>query len=299
VTIGDLAATASALPFMSAERIVLVRGLLGRLDPRAEESERKEMADALVAYLGAVPPTTRLILTDGPLSAANPVLKWAQARATDPTVALRQFEAPKPAAVPQWLAQRARARGGSIEPRAAQALADALDREGKVDLRRAESELEKLLVYADDRSVTEGDVRELVTSIGLESIFTLMDALADRNGRVATSLLAKFVDAGEPPLRILALVARQVRLLAMTRFLTDRGASVSELNAALGVPPFVVQKLQRQARRFSTPLLVAALRRLAQIDADIKTGKAEATLALDLFVCELCGPRERAKQPVA
>jgi DNA polymerase-3 subunit delta len=128
----------------------------------------------------------------------------------------------------------------------------------------------------------------------MESIFALMDALADRNGRLATSLLFKFLDTGEPPLRLLALFARQIRLLVIARTLLDLGAPAAEWNKRLGVPPFVVQKLQRQARKFSRPFLASAMRRLAQIDEDIKTGRVDAALALEQFVCDVCGPLVRA-----
>jgi DNA polymerase III delta subunit len=59
------------------------------------------------------------------------------------------------------------------------------------------------------------------------------------------------------------------------------------------VAPFVARKVERQAQRFALPFLTLAVRRLAAMDSDIKTGEIEASLALDLFVSSMCGPSDR------
>jgi DNA polymerase III delta subunit len=63
------------------------------------------------------------------------------------------------------------------------------------------------------------------------------------------------------------------------------------LESRLPVAPFLVRKLTGQARRFTTLFLEGALRRLLEMDVEIKTGKIDAALALDLFVAEVCAGR--------
>lgn len=299
LTVGELEGAASAMPFLGDRRLVIVEGLLARCNPRGEEAAGKDFAAALTRYLPRVPDTTRLVFADTKLHGNNPVLKWAaKSAASGAEIVLRLFEAPKVAALPAWLRKRAVTRGGSMDPTGAAALAEALNREGTVDLRLADSELEKLLTYAGDRAVTQADVRLLVSPIGLDSIFELMDSMADRNGAKATGALHRYLEAGEPPLRILALVARQVRLLTMTRGLADAGAGPRDFAARLPVPSFVVPKLQRQARRFTMTTLTEAVTGLAALDAAIKTGRIDAELALDVFVCAICsGERPYAPRP--
>jgi DNA polymerase-3 subunit delta len=300
LSIGELEAAASAAPFLGDRRLVIVDNLLARCNPRGDEPAGKDFVSSCLAYLPRVPDTTRLVFADAKLHANNAVLKWAlKAAQGDPDVIVRAFDAPKTAALPAWLRQRAQARGGAIDPAAATALAEALNQEGTVNLRLADSELEKLLTYANDRAVAIEDVRELVAPIGLDSIFELMEAMADRNGPRATGLLHRYLESGEPPLRIMALVARQVRLLTITRGLVDAGAGPQEFAARLPVPGFVVPKLQRQARRFSLHTLTDAVAGLAALDEAIKTGQIEAGLALDVFVCALCaGQRPYAPPPL-
>ncbi len=299
LTVGELEGAASAMPFLGDRRLVIVEGLLARCNPKGEEAAGKDFAAALTTYLPRVPDTTRLVFADAKLHGNNPVLKWAgKAAASGSEIVVRLFESPKVAALPAWLRKRAGTRGGSLDPAAASALAEAQNPDGTDDLRLADSELEKLLTYAADRAVTEADVRLLVAPIGLDSIFELMDAMADRNGAKATGALHRYLDAGEPPLRILALVARQVRLLTLTRGLADAGAGPRDYAARLPVPSFVVPKLQRQARRFTMATLIEAVSGLAALDAAIKTGRIDAGLALDVFVCALCsGERPYAPRP--
>jgi DNA polymerase III subunit delta len=290
LTVGALQSVCDALPFLGDRRLVVVTDLL------AQTTGRKELADALIAYLPHMPATTLLVLVEGSLAVNHRLLRWieqwrsAQPR-PDEAAVVRRFEAPRPERVPGWLDRRARDAGGAIEPAAAQALAVALTRDGDVDLYRAASEVEKLLVHAGDRPVTAADVAALVTPITQDSVFRLMDALAERDGRTAATLLHRFLGSGEAPLRLLALMARQFRLVIHARALLDGGTSPGALAAPLGVPPFVAGKLAVQARRFTVPALEAAHRRLLDIDTAIKTGRTDPVVALDLFIAEICPPR--------
>ncbi len=296
-SIADLQAVADALPFMGERRLVVVRGLLQRCGGRGKQNRR--LAEALTSYLENVPATTRLVFAEGELTKGNRVLKWAiewrkEQPAPDETVLIREYPAPSARSLPRWLKTEAERRGGAIAPDAAQLLAEALTREGHVDLRLADSELQKLLTYAGDRPVAAADVQLVVTPVSLESIFELVDALGSRDGPTAATLLHRYLELDEPPLRILAMIVRQFRLLTSTRAMLDAGVPQAEMAKRLPVPPFVVRKLTRQANRFTMDSLGIALRRLRDIDTDIKTGQIDPVLALDLFVASVCGTASRS-----
>jgi len=290
----ELKTAAETLPFMGERRLVVVHGLLGRCNPRGGEGQGKALSEALVEWLADLPATTRLVFVDDALHANNPVLKWATRwrgaqPVPDAAAVIREFSPPKPDQLPRWLVGRAAQRGGKLEPAAAVALSEALIRDGVVDLRLADNELEKLLTFAGDRPVAPADVEQLTVAVSLESVFRLIDALAERNGPAASTLLHQFLVAGEPPLRLLALASRQFRLLLQARTLLDGGAPTHDLGGRLAVPPFVARKLIGQSRRFSIAFLESALKRLLDIDAEIKTGRMDGVLALDLFVAGVCG----------
>lgn len=291
-TVGTVQSSADAMPFLGDRRLVLVRGMLERCNPRSKGG--KALAESLIAYLPNVPPTTRLVFHDGVLSPKNPVAIWAEAHKASShgggdEVVVRAFESPKAVRLPGWLAKRAEGSGGRIEPAAAIALADTLTRDGQVDLRYASCELEKLLTYAGDRPVTVEDVEAIITPVSLDSVFRLVDALAARNGPTAVTLLHRFLDEGEHPLRLMALITRQFRLITRARMMREAGLSERDLQGRLPVAPFVARKVSGQARRFSSQTLSSALRSLVDAEEGIKTGRVDAVMALDLFVAQLCG----------
>lgn len=298
LTLNELRTAADALPFMSERRLVVVDGLVGRCNPRGGDrgEGRKALAEGLKDYLPAIPPSTRLVLVEGRLEKDNPVLRWATAwLAAQPTpddaAVVRAFDPPAVNALPRWIQARAKAVGGTIGPDAAAALAEALTRDGQINLRMAAGEVEKLLTYADGRTVTADDVGLLVTSIRLDSVFRLIDALGERDRRKAVAHLRELQAEGEAPLRLLALIVRQFRQLHHALALLDAGTAPGELPRRIGVPPFVAKKLGGQARRFGRPVLEQVLARLLAIDEGIKTGAADGPLALELFVVEVCsGP---------
>jgi len=294
LTVAELAAAANTVPFLGSRRLVVVQGLLGRCNPTGAGPGAKALAAEVGAYLPTVPDTTRLVFSDDRLAKGNPILKaLAKAAKEDKTVVVRQFDAPKAAVLPRWLVRRSEAKGGSIARDAAVALAEALNQEGTIDLRLADQELNKLLTYSAGTPITVEAVRLLVAPVATESIFAFVDALAERRGPRAITLLHEFLDAGETPLRLLALIARQIRLLALTKGMVDDGRDAAAIQSALPVPAFVARKLLGQSRRFSLSYLTMALKRLAEIDAGIKTGRTEPVVALDLFVAAICGTHSR------
>ncbi len=53
--------------------------------------------------------------------------------------------------------------------------------------------------------------------------------------------------------------------------------------------PFVAEKFTKQARLFTLDELETIYRRLQRYDADMKIGRIDAELALDLFVAQVTG----------
>ena len=290
VTLAELRYAADSVPFLADKRLVVVEGLLSRLsagrgrgsDDGEPSGAAKEFQAALLEYLPQAPESTRLVFVESRmLPASNPALKLAAAQ---PGKTILAFDLPKNVA--GWIDKRVKHHGGAIEAKAAAKLAQLIGG----DLRRLDSEIQKLVTYVNAaRPIREEDVMRLVPASIEASVFDLVDALGRREGRRAMRELHRLLDLGESPLGLLAMIARQFRLLIQVKELQAMSVPAPEMAKALGQHPFVVEKIGQQTRNFSLEQLERIHAHLLDLDVSIKTGEVSDALALDLLVAELAG----------
>jgi DNA polymerase-3 subunit delta len=286
VTLGELQHACGSVPFMADRRLVIVEGLLTRLESKAKEGAlpawQKEYLEELTQYLQRLPETTRLIFVeDRSISKNNPVLRLALA---DERGHVKEFNSPQGRALNRWIEERVRKKGGQINPAAVETLAAFVGN----DLRLLDQETEKLIAYADwARPISEDDVRLLVSYVREANVFDMVDALGQRDGQQAAKLLHQLLDEGEHPLALLGMIVRQFRIMIQVKELNGQGLNQQEIAARLKLHRFVVKKAVRQAMNFSMEQLEAIYRKLLETDVAIKTGQMDDVLALDMLVVGL------------
>ncbi len=294
------------LPFLAERRLVIVENLLARLSgqgkrqdktsqPDVEEAESSEadepsadlrgQAKAFLAYLAQVPASTELVLMEAD-SASGAGLRKIQELARGGQARIVLCEKPRKNELPDWIRNRARLRGIKLDAAAVQDLADFVGD----DLRQLDQELVKLGDYAAGRTVTRNDVRALVSATRAANVFELVDALGLGDGPTAGRLMyrALHID-GEPPLRLLAMIARQYRLLIQVKALQAQGARPPEIAQALNLGEWAVPRFIGQAHRHTFDRLERAMERILAADEAIKTGRLTDHEALDVLLAELIG----------
>ena len=277
LSLAELEHACGAVPFMAEKRLVIVEGLLSRLNAQ----KQKDRLEALVAYVKRLPETTRLVFVEEKaLRASHPLLKLAQ---EDELGYAKRFEAPQARSLPRWIEKQARRYDGGIEPRAAAHLATLVGG----DLRLLDQEIRKLVAYADDRPITREDVETLVPYAQEAVIFDMVDALGQRDGQTAAQTLHRLLDEGEHPLGLMGMIVRQFRLLIQVKELKATGADAAAISKRLGLHPFPTRKLYGQATHFTADQLETVYRHLLETDVAIKTGQVEPVVALDLLIAGL------------
>lgn len=290
--LSELMAACEAMPFLSDRRLVLVRGLLGRSGStgagESRRGARTDHDDALATYLARVPTSTDLVFLEPNPPPKGALLRAIERLAADGRAAIVSDAPMDERAALDWTRRRAVGRGGRIDPDAAMALIAAVG----PDPRAIDRELEKLLLWAADRSVATTDVSALVTSADSVRVFELVDAIGNRNARGAVHAWRTLRHAGEDPHRLLALVARQFRLLIQAAELAlGRGANAAQV---LGLPPRVASGLMAQARRWSIADLEAVQACLVELDHESKTGGLDLEASLEALIAELVSGRGQA-----
>jgi DNA polymerase-3 subunit delta len=235
----------------------------------------------LVEAIPQFPDSTVLVFIDAALSDRNPLLRALSEHAT-----IHRENAPTGANLDRWIKQAAEQKGASIAPPAIRALSDMVGN----DLWALDRELEKLALYAGNRGINESDARTLVSHAQETNIFTAVDAIVDGRPGEAHRLLAQLMDEGREPQYLIAMIERQLRLIALARDLSDRSVAPAEMGRRMGTSSdFVVRKTLGQARRTPLSDISRMYQRVLRSDLDIKTGRLDPAVSLELLVADLTG----------
>ena len=96
------------------------------------------------------------------------------------------------------------------------------------------------------------------------------------------------LDDREPPLRLLAMVARQLRIVARMREALSEGLRPQDAAKRAGAPPFKAADLTESARRFTADSLGDAFTLIAETDRALKGSKRPPDVILQDAVLQLC-----------
>lgn len=146
------------------------------------------------------------------------------------------------------------------------------------DLWRLRNEVIKLSSYKVNKVINADDVKLLVKPKIDSDIFKTVEALASKNKKLALGLLQKHIENGDHPLYLLSMIAYQFRNLLIIK--QARGTKT-------GLHPFVVQKTMPLCAKFSLEDLKKIYWKIFEMDTDIKTGKIDPELAIDMLVAEI------------
>lgn len=297
-TLAALRQHADALPFLAERRMVVVHGLIGRLQgqggprrpgrarrgpPKSEQTPEGGDLQALLAYLPAIPQETSVVLVEG----GGVQIKDVAEAIPRSRGLVREFR--RVWDVAGWIRTRAGTQGVDIDESAVRQLALL----GGEDLRRLDNELQKLAAYVAGGRVTRAEVQELVVGRDI-AIWALLDALAERRRDGALNALRRLYAQGEPPEALLGrdvaplyrrlLLAKELQLLPR-----DERARTEPAAVGLNPNPKVLDKLFQQVAGFDSAELEAALETLLDLDRQIKTGETGAETSLELAIVKLCG----------
>lgn len=270
----------STIPFLGQKRMVIVEGLLSRFESKRKETKPEgEDWQALADYIDEMPSTTVLILLDGPVSRANPLLKKLTAKAS-----VEEFPQFKGVRLQHWIQTRINYQGGSISPKATELLS-AFSGE---NLWIVANEIDKLLAYTNGRRIEERDV-QLLTSYSREAnVFTMTDALIEKRPAIAIKMLHQLMNEGAAVTYLLFMITNQVRLMIRAKDLVKQRIPAADIAANLGLSPkYPMDKLLRQSASYEDSRLIEVYQKLLDTDVSIKTGKQKDSLALDLLLAEL------------
>jgi DNA polymerase-3 subunit delta len=152
------------------------------------------------------------------------------------------------------------------------------------DLWQIKNEIQKLCNYKQNKMIEEEDVKLLVRPKIENDIFKTIECVALKNKKQALELISKHIEKGDHPLQLLSMIIYQFKVLLIIKDLIIKKLSYGQIVKKSGLHPFVVQKNYHLCSQFSFEDLKKIYNKIFQIDADIKTGKIDSELALELLI---------------
>jgi DNA polymerase-3 subunit delta len=173
--------------------------------------------------------------------------------------------------------------------RIADAAVQLLVQEQENDLQMFSGEIDKLCTYVGDREeISHADVQELCQASRHLSLFTLSDAIGTRQIPQALEVIERLLQQGEPPLVILGMIIRQLRLLWSVKQLLQQRHDLNRIAKTLGLPQYVCRQLITQSQRFSTARLRQLYGVAVEADLAFKTSNKTPRSILEGMILALC-----------
>ena len=281
VTYAELKEAVSALPVFSDKRLIILKNSR-LLSTTMKKNKSGITEEQLIQVLNNLNPTScLLILAEGNVDKRKKTYKLIAEQGE-----VLEFLPLKGRQLLMWLKSFFEENGKKITKEAAELLLDSCAN----SLTQLAQEAEKLILYAQEMDIIDQEIVSRLTSrTNQETIFKLIDSVAEKDAKSAFYSLRAILDNNEPPLKILFMLTKQFRLILQVKVLSEQGKPPKALADILNLSPFVIRNCLQQSRKYSLKELRQIFQLLLAADNAIKTGKYEPRLSLELLVAELVG----------
>ncbi|OPA78375.1 DNA polymerase III subunit delta [Paenibacillus selenitireducens] len=272
---------AQTLPFLVPRKLIIVRDPSLFIAGGKESAKIEHRVENLIAYLNSPAEYSVIVfIAQGEkLDERKKVVKAVKEKG-----ALISFMPLSAEELLQWVAKQAEQHACSLAP----GVAELLVNYAGTHLQTLSAEINKLSLYVGQGGMIDQEtVKSLVVRNTEQNIFALIEEIANLRVDRALSIMYDLLKQREEPIKILALIARQFRIMLQVKELTRQSYSQQQIASQVGLHPYVVKLAGEQARKFEGERLASILSSIAELDYEMKTGKKEKVLGLELFLLRL------------
>lgn len=150
------------------------------------------------------------------------------------------------------------------------------------DTQRLENNIKKLYLLELNKKIEKEDVRNVIVDTLEDDIWKLLDEMNKTEGQ-PLKILERILNQKIDPKYIFPMIARNMRLITMTKYLTVHHYKYSEIASIVGVPPFTVKTLIEASEKYDWDKIMSKYEKLCNLDYEIKVGRIDPKLGLTLF----------------
>ena len=270
VAIGE----AESVPFWGDRKVVILQR------PTFLTSEKDKVDHQIKGfenYLNEPVPFTILVIVAGvdKLDARKKISKLVQKNAV-----VIDATAPNEQSLLRWLSERATALNMDYEPAAMQELMVLTN----FQLSVAIQELEKIALFVNDGLMTVQIVEDMVVRSLEQNVFQLTEKVVNKETGKALRIYQDLIKQKEEPIKILALLISQFRLMNQVKIMKKKGYSDPEMARTLKVHPYRAKLAAQSVRNIDLIHLQTALAALAKADFELKTGRGLPGQKVEWFI---------------
>ncbi|MBR2275532.1 MAG: DNA polymerase III subunit delta [Lachnospiraceae bacterium] len=272
VPVGEVIDFANTMPFLADKRVVFL-----------EETNLFESAnDELAEFIAGVPADSCLIFVQSKADQRGKLFKAIQKNGR-----VVFFKRPSPALIEKWILTKISQAGLKIRQSALTRFLEQVP----PDMQSMSLELEKLCAYClDKEEITTEDIGAICQVRTEDRIYEMLDRIVLRRKSEALEVYYELLTLKEPPMKILSLIGRQFSELMMVKSMKSEGFTRDQIREKTGLRDFVIKKSIQNGSRYSMEELTRILARCAMYEEDVKVGRMNDVMSVELLIEELVNP---------
>ncbi|MCG1012804.1 DNA polymerase III subunit delta [Tepidanaerobacter sp. GT38] len=264
------------VPLITDKKLVVVYDAGFFEGGKGDQEKPGERQDDFLNMLEMIPDYTVLILTALKVDKRKKAYKILESKGI-----VREFNQLSIKDKAFWVQKRAKLYGKSMDLKTAYLIAEYTG-----NLYQTDNELKKIAAFLGDKGHIEPDDLSKIFFKSLEgNIFEMMDFIGMKNPSRAIEIINRLINQGEKAIVILYMISKHMMDLLTVK--TMEGLSFQDIKSKSGLHPFVLKKALQQSKNFTLNELKSAIRLCQQLDTDIKTGKIQDVLGLELLVTRI------------
>ncbi len=270
IAVSTLIDAAETMPFLSDKRLIVVKNSgLFRVG-------RKDDSEKMAEYIANIPESTCILFIEEEIDKRGKLYK-----AVGKNGYAVEFKALSEKDLVTWISRECKKNNLKIEG----ATASYLIRTVGGDMENLVREMAKLAAFEGEGGIiSTHDIDEICIKSLETRIFDLVGALGSGKTKEAVTIYRNLLMMKESPIMVLTMLSRQFRIILQCKTLLEAGEPQNGIGQRTGLRDFVVRECLRQGKNFSTKRLKEGLDDCLETDVNIKTGKMNGELAVEVLI---------------
>ncbi|HOI46457.1 MAG TPA: DNA polymerase III subunit delta [Bacilli bacterium] len=266
---------ASTIPFLTQVKVIMMK------NPRfltQEGSDINHDLEAFIRYIKKPVETTYMIIDAGglELDSKNDVYRQLRNYAViSETKELSDIE------IMGWIKRQFDIEKINIED---SAVSKIYEYSGN-DLTRAKNEIDKLISFAaDEARIDSSDVVLLLSRNVENEIFEIINCLLRKDQEQVIQIYYDLTKGIQDPMGINAMISRSMKDLLTVSKLTKVGYNQGDIATIMNINPGRAFYLMKDAKNYKEQDLSTYVKKLAELDYQIKSGKIDRTIGIEFLL---------------